>query len=243
MDGSLSASEGIPCKAEAWLEVLGGGVRGDGTIGSDRTACGRAGGAVGESTDLLESPSGDRVAVHSISSNRICVLGTSRRFVPQTEVQRQALGDVPVVLEVCCEEAFAEGDLGRAAGRERVELVGCVGEELGQRAVVVETTVGAELLEYVIVHALERSSNLHGVIPFGNECIVIQLDGGPVMVEFVEPTQTIGSGQAGDGKLRRRNGTGRDRELCIRCDGGSGHRIVDESLDQTHSTAEGIDDG
>src|ERR1700730_16982205 len=98
MDGSLSASEGIPCKAEAWLEVPGGGIRGDGTIGSDRTACGRAGGAVRESGDLLESPSGNRIAIDGVRSGRVCVLGTSGRFVPQTEVQRQALGDVPVVL-------------------------------------------------------------------------------------------------------------------------------------------------
>src|ERR1700736_3175477 len=136
MDGSLYRSEGIPCEAEAWLEVLSGGVRGDGTIGSDRTACGRAGGAVGESGDLLESTCGDRVAIDGISSDGVCVLGTSGRFVAQAEVQREALGDVPVVLEVCCEEALAEGYLGRAAGSERVELVGCVGEELSQRAVV-----------------------------------------------------------------------------------------------------------
>src|SRR5580765_4816777 len=155
VQGRLTIAKGVPCNAKARLEIFRGGIGRDGAVSTDRTAGCEARGTIRERGDLLESARGDGVSVDGITGDGMVILRSSGCFVAEAEVQGEAFRDVPVVLEVGGEEALAELDLSGAAGGKRVELVGSVREELSQRAVVVEPSIGTELFEDVVVHPLE----------------------------------------------------------------------------------------
>ena len=163
---------------------------------------------------MSESGCRNGVSVDGIGGDGVGIGGAGSGFITQSEVQREIFSDMPVVLEVCGEEVLAECDLMGTSGRERVELVGRIGEELGQ-GIGVEASVRAELFEDIVVHVLKGSSDFHGVVAFGDECVIVELDRLPVVVELVEPAESVGSGEARDWELRRCDGAGGYSELGV----------------------------
>jgi len=94
------------------------------------------------------------------------------------------------------------------------------------------------LFEDVVVHVLKGSSDFHGVFAFGDECVIVELDRLPVVVELVEPAESVGGGEARDWELRRCDGAGGHGELGVGAGGTTRDGIVDEAGDEADSTAE-----
>src|SRR5260370_42358653 len=87
--------------------------------------------------------------------------------------------------------------------------------------------MGAYVREHVVVHAIESEDVFDGMRAVSVKGFVIELDGIPGVVEFVEAAETKRCGDARNGDLGRADGTRRNCEGLIRGNSIAGNGGVD----------------
>src|SRR5580698_2937147 len=214
-NGSLTVFARIPGKTNARFIVQGCGVVGDRTARPDRTASSCSRSAIEKRLNLLESSSGNRITVDGIPGDGVRIGRPRGRFVTQADVEREVWPETPVVLDVARKKALSQPNFKRAAGRKSVQLVRRVGQESRQR-IAVHAAVRAQLLENVVLHTLKSKAEFDGVRPAGEKGVVVELDGIPCVIKFVESTKSECRGDSGNRDLGRADGTWGDRKSFIR---------------------------
>src|SRR5260370_38455323 len=90
---------------------------------------------------------------------------------------------------------------------------------------------------------VKGSSAFDGGSALGDDGGMGELERGRVVVDLVDPAESVGGGEARDWELRRCDGAGGHGELGVGAGGTTRDGIVDEAGDEADSTAEGIEDG
>ena len=144
-------------------------------------------------------------------------------------------------MNISGEETFANSYFVGTAGRQGVESIRSVIQEVGERCVIVFPSVRTQLFGDVVKHSFECKSDFNGMCATCQKSVIVSLRRSPAMQKAVQPPQpNSGRQHAWHADLRWPDRSGSHRQRGIGSHFVAGHRTVDVTSDAAQAYADGI---
>ena len=171
----------------------------------------------------------------------VSVSRQSCEFITQPQINCQVGTKTPIVVNISGEETLANSYFVGAAGRQSVEGIRSVIQEVGERCVIVFSSVRTQLFGDVVQHAFECKSDFNGMCAACKKSVIVGLRRSPAMQKAVQsPQPDSGRQHPRHADLRRPDRSGRHRQRGVGRHLVAGHRTVDVTPDAAQAHTDGI---